>query len=153
MFPEHDSIQRKRGTKHQQEKSQCDQNGFNTAALAFNDIGAISFYSTGPKLDLFGLASLEVARSKRANHWTAGFADSLARKENVRLAIVYDTWQDAKLLKKWNKVASWQNYDNVVLGDDSVSFYSINPGDTTALRKNLEAFQPLLPDDVTVRYY
>ncbi len=126
---------------------------YDSTALAFNDIGAISFYSAGPKLDLFGLASIEVARSRRSNRWTAGFADSLSRKENIKLAIVYDTWQDPKLLRRWNKIASWQNYNNVVLGSDSVSFYTINPADTTALRKNLEAFQPSLPSDVRVRYY
>jgi len=126
---------------------------YDSTALALNDIGAISCYSVGPKLDLFGLASVEVARSRRANQWTASFADSLSHKEHIKLAIVYDTWQDAKLLQRWNKIASWQNDHNVVLGSDSVSFYTIDPADTTTLRKNLEAFQPLLPPDVTVRYY
>jgi len=126
---------------------------YDSTGIAFNDIGAISFYSVGPKLDLFGLASLDVAKSRRANLWNANFADSLSRKENVRLAIVYDTWQDSALLHRWNKIASWQNHHNVVLGSDSVSFYTLNAADTTALRKNLEAFQPSLPPDVTVRYY
>jgi hypothetical protein len=126
---------------------------YDSTGIAFNDIGAISFYSDGPKLDLFGLASLDVARSRRTNHWTAGFADSLSRKKNVRLAIVYDTWQDSALLHRWNKIASWQNHHNVVLGSDSVSFYTLHAADTAALRKNLEAYQPSLPADVTVRYY
>jgi hypothetical protein len=126
---------------------------YDSTGIAFNDIGAISFYSVGPKLDLFGLASLDVARQRRANRFTAGWADSLGRQQQIKLAIVYDTWQDSALLHRWNKIASWQNHHNVVLGSDSVSFYTLDAADTTALRKNLEAFQPSLPPDVTVRYY
>jgi hypothetical protein len=126
---------------------------YDSTGIAFNDIGAISFYSVGPKLDLYGLASLDVARLRRANRFTAGSADSLARAQQIKLAIVYDTWQDPALLKRWNKVASWQNQHNVVLGSDSVSFYALDPADTTALRKSLEAYQPSLPGDVIVRYY
>jgi hypothetical protein len=126
---------------------------YDSTGIAFNDIGAISFYSVGPKLDLFGLASLDVARLRRANRFTAASADSLARAQQIKLAIVYDTWQDPALLKRWNKVASWQNQHNVVLGSDSVSFYALDAADTTALRNHLEAYQPLLPADVIVRYY
>jgi hypothetical protein len=126
---------------------------YDSTGIAFNDIGAISFYSVGPKLDLFGLASLDVARRRRANRFTAGWADSLGRQQQIKLAIVYDTWQDSALLHRWNKIASWQNHHNVVLGSDSVSFYTLDAADTTALRKNLEAYQPSLPPDVTVRYY
>jgi hypothetical protein len=126
---------------------------YDSTGIAFNDIGAISFYSVGPKLDLFGLASLDVARRRRANRFTTGWADSLGRQQRIKIAIVYDTWQDSSLLHRWNKIASWQNYHNVVLGSDSVSFYTLDAADTTALRKNLEAFQPSLPADVTVRYY
>jgi hypothetical protein len=126
---------------------------YDSTGIAFNDIGAISFYSVGPKLDLFGLASLDVAKRRRANRFTAGWADSLGRQQQIKLAIVYDTWQDSALLHRWNKIASWQNHHNVVLGSDSVSFYTLDAADTTALRKNLEAFQPSLPADVTVRYY
>jgi len=126
---------------------------YDSTGIAFNDIGAISFYSVGPKLDLFGLASLDVAKRRRANRFTAGWVDSLGRQQQIKLAIVYDTWQDSALLHRWNKIASWQNHHNVVLGSDSVSFYTLDAADTTALRKNLEAFQPSLPADVTVRYY
>ena len=126
---------------------------YDSTGIAFNDIGAISFYSVGPKLDLFGLASLDVARRRQANRFTAGWADSLGRQQHIKLAIVYDTWQDPLLLRRWNKIATWQNQHNVVLGSDSVSFYTLDAADTTVLRKSLEAYQPSLPGDVIVRYY
>jgi hypothetical protein len=126
---------------------------YDSVPLAFNDIGAISYYSKGDKLDLWGLASLEVARARQNHRWTPDFADSLIREHQTRLAILYDTWFDPALLHRWTKVASWHNQHNVILGDDSVSFYAIRPEDTTMLRKNLEAYQPKLPWDVSVRYY
>jgi hypothetical protein len=126
---------------------------YDNTPVAFNDIGAISFYSKGEKLDLWGLASLEVANAKRKNYWTPDFADSLTHAHGVRLAILYDTWFDPALLHRWTKIASWHNQHNVVLGDDSVSFFAIHPEDTTTLRRNLESYQPLLPADVGVSYY
>jgi hypothetical protein len=126
---------------------------YDSTPVAFNDIGAISFYSKGDKLDLWGLASLEVARAKRSNTWTPDFADSLIHQHQTRVAMLYDTWFDPALLHRWTKVASWHNQHNVILGDDSVSFYAIRPEDTTTLRKNLESYQPKLPADVSVSYY
>lgn len=126
---------------------------YDSTPLAFNDIGAISYYSKGDKLDFWGLASLPVAKAKRHNYWTPEFADSLVREHQTRLAILYDTWYDPALLHRWTKVASWHNQHNLILGDDSVSFFAIYPRDTTTLRKNLEAFQPKLPSDVSVSYY
>jgi hypothetical protein len=126
---------------------------YDSVPVAFNDIGAISFYSRGDKLDLWGLASLEVAKAKRSNSWTPAYADSLIQKHQTRLAILYDTWFDPALLHRWTKIASWHNQHNVILGDDSVSFFAIRPEDTTMLRKNLLLFQPSLPMDVSVRYY
>ena len=126
---------------------------YDSTPVAFNDIGAISYYSKGDKLDLWGLASLEVARARKNLYWTPDYADSLIHQHQTRLAIIYDTWFDPALLRRWTKVASWHNQHNVILGDDSVSFYAIRREDTSALRKNLESYQPLLPADVSVSYY
>jgi hypothetical protein len=139
--------------EQQYQMSQFVHTYYDSTPVAFNDIGAISYYSKGDKLDLWGLASIEVANAKRKEIWTPAYADSLIREHGTRLAIVYDTWFDPELLHHWTKIASWHNQHNVVLGDDSVSFYAIHPGDTTTLRKNLEAYQPSLPKDVSVSYY
>jgi hypothetical protein len=126
---------------------------YDSVPMAFNDIGAISFYSSGSKLDLVGLANLEVTKSRRLNYYTPDFLDSLSRRQKIRLAIVYDTWFSPDLLKRWGKVASWHMTNNFSAAEDSVSFFALDKSDTMSLRKNLEAFQPSLPSDVTVRYY
>jgi hypothetical protein len=139
--------------EQQYQMSQFVHNYYDSTPVAFNDIGAISFYSKGDKLDLWGLASLEVAKAKKNHYWTPDFADSLIRQHQTRLAILYETWFDPALLHRWTKVASWHNQHNVILGDDSVSFYAIRPEDASALKRNLEIYQPKLPADVSVSYY
>ncbi len=126
---------------------------YNKDGIAFNDIGAVSFYSEGPKLDMIGIASLDVLKSKKKGYWSPYFADSLARKINARLAVVYDPWFNPVLLNHWGKVASWTIQNNLIAAFDSVSFYAVDRGDTSALKNNLKAFQPQLPPSVLVRYY
>lgn len=121
-------------------------------AVAANDIGAISFFTKAEVIDLWGLGSIEVARSRKNKSWTPEFLDSFVRDKQVGLAIVYDEWFDKRLLQRWNKVATWQISDNVITGGDTVSFYSIDSTSGQELRRNIAAFEPLLPKKVKVVY-
>ena len=126
---------------------------YNKEPVAFNDIGAVSYYSEGKKLDLMGIASLDVLKAKRMRLWNSNFADSLSRRDNIRLAIVYDKWFSPFLLQRWKKIATWEIRNNVIAGDDIVSFYSVNKVDSATLRRHLQEYQPSLPGGVVVRYY
>jgi hypothetical protein len=121
--------------------------------VGVNDIGAVSFFKQKNNLDLWGLADIKVARSKRNNYWTPPFLDSLSRAENVRLAIVFDSWFSDSLLARWSKVATWTIPNNVICGDSTVSFYTIDKNNGDDLRKNLVEYQSSLPQGVRVRYY
>ena len=120
---------------------------------AFNDPGVISYWSEGRKLDLTGVADHSVMRSRRANSWSSAIADSLSRKENIRIAILSDPSYSSILPPRWSKVASWKTSNISRTGFDSVSFYVPDTFSITSLRKNLEAYQPLLPPAIIVRYY
>lgn len=126
---------------------------YDQEAAAANDIGAVSFFTSGPDLDLWGLGNIKVARSRKKNYWTPQFLDSLCRESGVKLAIVYDDWFDQALLQRWTKVATWQIRNNVICGGDTVSFYAVEREGEPVLRKNLEAYARELPPGVTVRYY
>jgi hypothetical protein len=126
---------------------------YNSETFAANDIGAVGFYTQGQVLDLWGLGNIEVARSRKGGYWTPAFLDSIARKNKVQLAVVYDSWFDSSLLKKWNKVATWQIQNNVICGDDLVSFYAVERSAVPLLKLSLQAYQPSLPNSVAVRYY
>lgn len=99
---------------------------YNDAPIAFNDIGAVSYCSEGPKLDLVGIASLDILKSKRLHYWSPAFAESISHRRGVKVAILYERCFDPGLLHRWNKIASWQIRNNVIEVDDSVSFYSID---------------------------
>ena len=126
---------------------------YDTDTVAVNDIGAVSYFKQNGVVDLWGLADIDVAKSKRNNYSTPAFLYNLANKKDVKLAVVYDSWFDSSLLKKWQKVATWQIKNNVICGDSIVSFYAVKNNIASALKTNLEDYQKLLPADVNVKYY
>jgi hypothetical protein len=124
--------------------------------VGINLPGAVSYFSEGKKLDFTGAATSDVVRSKRGHYWSGNFADSLSRKDGIRVAIVADPWFSAQQLPDtWNKIASWNIPGNGPSpgAGRTVSFYAINKYDTTFLRRNLHAYQHLLPSGIAVRYY
>jgi len=120
---------------------------------AVNDIGAVSYLTDGANIDLWGLGNIKVARSKKGGYWTPGFLDSLCGAQHAGTAIVYEKWFSDSLLHRWTKVATWGIANNVICGDDTVSFFSIRPADAPVLKKNLQEFEPRLPAGVLVKYY
>ncbi len=60
--------------------------------VAVNDIGAISYFANSRVVDLFGLASMEVANAYRERRFDRDTIDQITQKEGVRVAIVYDDW-------------------------------------------------------------
>jgi hypothetical protein len=120
--------------------------------IAFNDIGAISYYGHGHNLDLWGLADLEVARSMRKHYNTPGFLDSLSHQRHVKIAIVFED-PFRELLQRWTRVASWTIPYNNASYNQTVSFYAVDPAEAPRLASNLKQFQPSLPRGVEVTYY
>ncbi len=118
--------------------------------VAANDIGAISYIADIKLLDLWGLGSAQVVDLRLHKHFNTASIYGLARDFNVSIAIVYDGWYDdfGGLPAEWIKAGSWKVSNNVVLGEDSVSFYSVNPSASDRLIQSLKAFQMELPDDV-----
>jgi hypothetical protein len=119
--------------------------------VAANDIGAVSFFTRGHTVDLWGLGSIDIARSRREHYWSPAFLDSFCKQKSTRLALIYDSWFNNGLEKYWRKVATWTIRNNVVCGDDTVSFYAVDPAYAADLKKNLQAYR--LPSTVTVSYY
>ncbi len=126
---------------------------YNGQGLAANDIGAVSYFTQSPVLDLWGLASIEVARSKKGGYWTAPFLDSLAQKKDTKIAILYDSWIGSSVPPRWKKVETWRIKNNVVCGSDLVSFYAIDTNGVQQLKNNLAGYRSALPNDVEVTEY
>ena len=119
--------------------------------VGINEPGAVSYFSEGRKLDYTGIASNDVVRMKQQHGWSPLYADSLSKKDGIRVAIVAEPWFSANQLPKWTRIASWDIPDGHRAG--KITFYAINQYDTTRLRQNLQNYQHLLPSTVSVSYY
>jgi hypothetical protein len=67
--------------------------------------------------------------------------------------MIYDSWFTDSLTSKWKKVASWQIQNNVICGDDTVSFYAVDNSEYLPLYNQLKAYEPRLPSSVVVKYF
>lgn len=119
-------------------------------ALALNDIGAVSYLSEIRLLDLWGLASLEVAQAKLERAYGPERIAGLAGEKGVRIAIVYDLFfqETGGLPRTWEKVGEWRIRDNRVCASDTVAFYAIVPEARDELKRRLNEFREQLPAEV-----
>ena len=122
--------------------------------VALNDIGAVCYLAPIHLLDVWGLASRDVASLRLRGAYGRAAVAALARQARVRIAVVYDRWfQDGQVVRdgvppSWTLAGRWTIPDNVVAGDAAVSFYAVDPGAAAELRANLRAFAPDLPPGV-----
>ena len=119
-------------------------------AVAANDIGAIDWLADLRVLDLWGLASLEVAEAKLSGRYTTAGIAERARTEGVRVAVIYERWLDAAggVPPQWVRAGRWRVARNVVLGDRTVAFYAVDPAEAAPLADHLRAFAAELPPGV-----
>ena len=120
------------------------------AAVAANDVMAISFFADIRLVDTFGLVSREVARAKRAGAYDQEVLRRLLAEKGVRVIVVYDAWagEYGGQLPEWVPVGRWTIPHNVICGSETVSFYAPNAGLADELTRALQAFAPRLPADV-----
>ncbi len=118
------------------------------ASIAANDLGAISWLADTQCLDLWGLASIDVARARRSGTYDRDTIDRLTREHGCRIGIVYDSWwnpgdyggiaagRQGGLPANWVQAGRWTIPDNVVCGSPTVSFYAIDPAEAPALEEH-----------------
>jgi hypothetical protein len=123
-------------------------------AIAANDIGAIDFSSNLRLVDLFGLASRQVAMDKLNGQWNQGAIAGVTTQGEAEIAVVHDTlFVSTGLPSSWIKVAQWTIPDNVVCGSETVSWYGVGPTNAELLAVRLRDFESRLPVEVSVRNY
>lgn len=121
------------------------------SSLALNDIGAVNYYADIHCLDLWGLASLPVAKAKRSHHYELAEVASFSQQAQVRIAIIYDEWFVGMLPAGWVRVGTWTIRNNMVAANDTVSFYAVDPAEAAHLTQCLREFSAQLPCDVIQR--
>jgi hypothetical protein len=125
---------------------------YQNRSVALNDIGACNYFADINCLDLWGLSNLEISKKRRAGILTVNDFREAAGKYNADIAILYDSWfmngDNTMLPKEWIKVGEWKIQNNVIAGDDVVSFYSISSKEEYDLTRNLKSYSDDLPESV-----
>jgi hypothetical protein len=118
--------------------------------IALNDIGAVGYLGDARLFDIFGLANVDIARLKRDGRYQPAEIASLADRQGAAIAMVYPSWlnESGGVPAGWTKVGEWGVRDNVVLGENAVSFYAVEADQQRLLTGNLRRFAPLLPASV-----
>jgi hypothetical protein len=117
--------------------------------VAANDIGAINYLADFHLVDLAGLGTRESAVFMMKRAYGPRQVADVAAQYSAQVALVYDSW--FQIPSQWIKVGEWQITNNVVCGDDTVSFYAVDPRAAPGLIENLRVFAPHLPGDVIQR--
>ncbi len=123
---------------------------YNHQTIAANDIGAISYLADLKVIDLWGLGNNAVTKARKEGYWNAAFLQSLVRKEQAVIAVVYESWFDKALTDNWIKAGTWEVSYSFMLGNTKVTFYAIDPAGIAKLKENLAAFSAELPKDIEV---
>ena len=119
-------------------------------SIALNDIGAVNFYANIYCTDLIGLGSTEIADARLGGYFNKEFLSELSKKNNVRIAIIYDEWFDLKniLPDEWRSAGKWKIQDNFICGSDEITFYATSPDAYAELINDLRNYSGRLPADV-----
>jgi hypothetical protein len=124
---------------------------YQNSSVALNDIGAVNYLADIHCLDLWGLASLPVAKARRNHQYQIGEVTSFSQQAQVRMAIIYDPWFAGLVPPEWVRVGTWTIRNNLVAGNDTVSFYAAAPSEAAHLTQCLREFSAQLPGDVIQR--
>ncbi|MDO6433122.1 hypothetical protein Q4E93_21110 [Flavitalea sp. BT771] len=121
-------------------------------SIVSDDMSVLSYLAEGQYVDLSGLASVKVARSKVHHFFSPRLVHQLSDEQNTQVAIITDRY-DHGLPERWVRTASWEipAYDQS--GKKTFNFYGMDSGVAITLKRNLENYAPYLSRDITVQYY
>ncbi|MET3535603.1 hypothetical protein [Chryseobacterium limigenitum] len=118
---------------------------YNNSNVVANDIGAICYFSDIHLLDFVGLGSTEmIPFSKKGAVMDNRFKNYLTKyckENNYQIAIAYEEWLKGQTPENWKKVAVLTIKNNVVVGQDHVFIYSIDPRIHESLKQNVKDFK------------
>lgn len=123
-------------------------------AVAAGDVGAISYFADVACFDLNGLANNDTARLLLTSPMYTPQMERLAIARGVRIGVLYGNRYEREwsLPASWIKVRSWRipTPKGATVSEPVVDFYATSPAEAGPLLRNLKAFEPSLPPEVTV---
>jgi hypothetical protein len=123
-------------------------------SVALNDIGIVSYYNPIELLDVFGLASNEVLTLKQKTQYTRKAFSDLVKSRHVEIAFLYDNLFLDRTPSDWERISSWITPNPLVLGSDTVSFYTVRGPTAEIWRSRMKEYVTnALPPDVQYVVY
>lgn len=114
------------------------------APVAVNDLGHVAYDNPHYVLDLWGLASAEALERRLAGDDPL-WADDMARRYGVDLAMIYDHWLEDAIGPGWVEVARLElTIPLGTLGGPVVTLYATREEAVAPVRAALERFAPTL---------
>ncbi len=121
---------------------------------AVNDLGAPTYFTDVPILDLIGLGSQDVFETRFKQGYTTNNIRTFVSAHHVQVICIYDKWFKTKNILPWGGPPLPSEYSliakiylpdpYVYAGGDTVSYYAV-PGAEQMLRMALEKLQPTVP--------
>ncbi|MDT8898094.1 hypothetical protein QYE77_07410 [Thermanaerothrix sp. 4228-RoL] len=116
---------------------------YNQSTVVLNDIGAVSYFTDAHVVDLAGLATREVAQARLNGTFGPQIISDLTRRADA--VMIYTAWFPEELPAAWQIVGEWTIPENLICGDDTVTFLAPRADTAATLRTNLRTFAPYLP--------
>lgn len=117
--------------------------------VAANDIGAISYLADICIIDLYGLANMDVIQYRLGNSYTKNEIHQLISANDVQVVVIYTSWFNGQIPNDWIEIGKWKIQNNVVCGDDEITYYAPNTAQQKYLTTSLIDFSHTLPPTVS----
>ena len=121
------------------------------AAVAVNDIGAVSWFGGSRVVDIVGLATQDVANLKRHRQFDRQALEAVIRTGDVKAVAIYEKVFAPIIPPTWTLVGEWTITNNVAVSESTVGFFAPTEDDVIRLRKALDAYSTSLPKAVVYR--
>jgi hypothetical protein len=124
---------------------------FSSESVIVNEVGSIAFSGDVNVIDIRGPGSNEILNLKLANSFSSRDISKISKRENARVAIIYDSWFEDKGLipEEWCLAGKWRIRNNISCAEDEVSIYSTNIHHLDYVMESLKSFSILLSHRVT----
>ena len=130
------------------------------APVAVNDLGWVAYRNKKYVLDLWGLGSQTALEKRMSREPSEKWMKDLARKYDIKLAMIYRRWFNGNLPDNWFFVGTLHlgNKRKITPALDTVHFYAVGYQNQLVIDKLLPDFKKTLPEGVvfqenTGRYF
>ncbi|MEN4762863.1 hypothetical protein ABEG63_21255 [Chryseobacterium sp. C39-AII1] len=117
---------------------------YNDSKIVANDIGAISYFTNIHLFDIAGLGSQEMIKFnekvKNSDEDYGKYIGDFSKKNNFKIAIVYEEWLRGFVPKDWQKVAVLSVANNDIVSQTRVTIFCIDSKMKESLQNNIKTF-------------